>query len=201
MTGYDLTSLFTGSEGTLGVVTQALFRLIPMPKRRGTLQAMFRTLDDGCRTIHTMLQSGVVPAAAEIMDRTCLEVVARHRKTDLDPEAGACIVIEIDGDDDAALEAQAEPYREGGKGVRRHDLPHGPVTAGVGRHLGRPAGDQLRRGRPRAQPHRRRHLGSPRRLPGGGAPHPGDLREARVHRSPFTATPATATSTPPSSAT
>ena len=78
VTGYDLTSLFTGSEGTLGVVTRALFRLIPMPKRRGTLEVMFRTLDDGCRTIHTMLQEGVVPAAAEIMDRTCLEVVPRR---------------------------------------------------------------------------------------------------------------------------
>ena len=108
VTGYDLTSLFTGSEGTLGVITQALFRLIPMPKRRGTLEVMFRTLDDGCRTIYTMLQSGVVPAAAEIMDRTCLEVVAHHRKTDLDPEVGACIVIEIDGDDDAALDTQAK---------------------------------------------------------------------------------------------
>jgi len=59
-----------------------------------------------------MLQSGVVPAAAEIMDRTCLEVVARHRKTDLDPEVGACIIIEIDGDDDAALEIQARRIEE-----------------------------------------------------------------------------------------
>jgi len=108
VTGYDLTSLFTGSEGTLGIITRALFRLIPMPKRHGTLQVMFRNLDDGCRTIHTMLLSGIVPAAAEIMDRTCLEVVARHRKTELDPEVGACIIIEIDGDDDASLEIQAK---------------------------------------------------------------------------------------------
>ena len=76
---------------------------------------MFRTLDDGCRTIHTMLQSGIVPAAAEIMDRTCLEVVARHRKTDLDPEVDACIIIEIDGDDDAALETQAKRIEEAAK--------------------------------------------------------------------------------------
>ncbi len=108
VTGYDLTSLFTGSEGTLGVVTQALFRLIPMPKRRGTLQVMFRTLDDGCRTVHTVLQAGVLPAAAEIMDRTCLEVVARHRKTEIDPEVGASVIIEIDGEDDAALETQTK---------------------------------------------------------------------------------------------
>lgn len=115
VTGYDLTSLFTGSEGTLGVVTRALFRLIPMPKRRGTLQVMFGTLDDGCRTIHTMLQSGVVPAAAEIMDRTCLEVVARHGKTEVDPAVGACIIIEIDGDDDLSLETQAGHIEEAAK--------------------------------------------------------------------------------------
>ena len=48
VTGYDLTSLFTGSEGTLGIITKVLVRLIPMPKKRGTLQVMFRTLDDGC---------------------------------------------------------------------------------------------------------------------------------------------------------
>ena len=94
-----------------------------MPKQRGTLQVMFRTLDDGCRTIHTMLQSGVVPAAAEIMDRICLEVVAHHRKTDLDPEVGACIIIEIDGDDDAALANPGQTYRGSGKGVRRHRIP------------------------------------------------------------------------------
>ena len=115
VTGYDLTSLFTGSEGTLGIVTKVLLRLIPMPKRRGTLQVMFRTLDDGCRTIHTMLQSGIVPSAAEIMDRICLEVVARYNNRDPDPEVGACIVIEIDGDDDAALETQANRINEAAK--------------------------------------------------------------------------------------
>jgi glycolate oxidase len=108
VTGYDLKSLFTGSEGTLGVITRVLLRLIPMPKKRGTIQIMFRTLDDGCATIHRMLQAGVVPAAAEIMDRFCLEAVARHSKTDIDPAIGACIVIEIDGDSDAVLETQAE---------------------------------------------------------------------------------------------
>jgi glycolate oxidase len=115
VTGYDLTSLFTGSEGTLGVVTQALLRLIPMPKQRATLQAMFDTLDDGCRTILAMLQSGVVPAAAEIMDRTCLEVVALHQKTALDPKVGACVIIEIDGEDDAAIAGQAKRIEDTAK--------------------------------------------------------------------------------------
>jgi glycolate oxidase len=115
VTGYDMTSLFVGSEGTLGVITKVLFRLIAMPKRRGTLQVMFRTLDEGCRMVRKMLQSGIVPAAAEIMDRTCLEIVSRHRKTDLAPEVGACIIIEIDGDDDTVLKTQADRIEETAK--------------------------------------------------------------------------------------
>jgi glycolate oxidase len=108
VTGYNLTSLFTGSEGTLCIITKVLLRVIPMPKKRGTLQLMFRSLDDGCATIHKMLQSGIVPAAAEIMDKFCLDAVARHRKMNLDPAIGACIIIEIDGEDDDALDTQAK---------------------------------------------------------------------------------------------
>jgi glycolate oxidase len=106
VTGYDLKRLFTGSEGTLGIITQALLRLIPMPKQRGTLQITFGSLDDGCATVHRMLQAGIVPAAAEIMDRLCLEAVAKYSKTDLDPAVEACLIIEIDGEDEAELETQ-----------------------------------------------------------------------------------------------
>lgn len=108
VTGYDLTSLFVGSEGTLGIVTQVLFRVIPMPKKRGTLQVMFPSLDDGCEMIYRMLQSGIVPAAAEVMDKICLDTVAKHRKMQLNPAIGTCLVIEIDGDDDEALASQAK---------------------------------------------------------------------------------------------
>jgi glycolate oxidase len=108
VTGYNLTSLFTGSEGTLGIITKVLLRLIPMPKKRGTLQLMFSTLNDGCTTIHHILREGLRPAAAEIMDRFCLEAVAKHRKTEHDPAIGACIVMEIDGEDDEDLAVQAK---------------------------------------------------------------------------------------------
>ncbi len=106
VTGYDLTSLFVGSEGTLGVITNVLLRLISMPKKRGTLQIMFRSLDDGCRMIHDMLQDGIVPAASEIMDDICLGVAARRRNIDLPDGAKSAVIIEIDGEDESSLESQ-----------------------------------------------------------------------------------------------
>lgn len=112
VTGYNLTQLFVGSEGTLGVVTKILLRLIPMPKARNTMQLMFPTLDGACDTIHSMLQSGVIPAAAELMDNTSIQAVARHRKLDIDPAIAACIILEIDGEDAAALEKQTEKIQE-----------------------------------------------------------------------------------------
>ena len=107
VTGYNLTGLFTGSEGTLGIITKVLLKLIPMPKVRNTLQLMFPSLDDACATIHRMLQSGVVPSSAELMDKISIQAVARHRKLDIDPAIEACIVVEIDGEDEAALAKQA----------------------------------------------------------------------------------------------
>lgn len=106
VTGYDLKSLFTGSEGTLGVITTVLLKLIAMPKRRGTIRIMFRSLTDGCTMIGKMLHSGIVPSAAEIMDKVCLKAVARHRNIDFGPDSEACIVIEIDGDQDDTLATQ-----------------------------------------------------------------------------------------------
>lgn len=108
VTGYNLTQLFTGSEGTLCIITKVLLKLIPLPKQRGTIQIMFRSLDDGCETIRKMLQDNTVPAASEVMDITSLAVVARQRKMELDPAIGACVIIEIDGDDQAALDSQAK---------------------------------------------------------------------------------------------
>ena len=201
VTGYNLTSLFTGSEGTLGIITKVLVRVIPMPKKRGTLQLMFRTLDDGCTAVHRMLQSGLVPAAAEVMDRFCLEAVAKHRKTQHDPAIGACIVIEIDGDDDEALAACRrsgwKPWR--GSAVSTSSvLPsrsRSPMTSGPsGGASVPPSPASCRTGSARTSRSRGTH--SPRRC-AGSRPSP----RSTGSPSPSTATPATATSTPPSSAT
>lgn len=112
VTGYDLKSLFVGSEGTLGIITRILLRLIPMPKMRRTIQVMFKSLDDGCTTVHGMLRQGIVPSAAEIMDRFSLEAAARYFGLSFAPEIQACLVIEIDGETDAELADQAARIEE-----------------------------------------------------------------------------------------
>jgi glycolate oxidase len=106
VTGYDLTSLFTGSEGTLGVITRILLRLIPLPKARGVARIMFASMEDGCALVQRMLQQDIVPSVAEIMDEVSLQAVARQSRMELPAGAQACVLIEVDGEDAASLEAQ-----------------------------------------------------------------------------------------------
>jgi len=110
--GYDLKALFTGSEGTLGVITEALLRLIAKPKFARTALVEFVRLDDASRTVNVILQAGVVPATLELMDETaiaCIEA-ALHLGLPLDVEA--ILLIEADGSDEAAVLREMEAVTE-----------------------------------------------------------------------------------------
>ncbi|HSQ17812.1 MAG TPA: FAD-binding protein, partial [Anaerolineales bacterium] len=72
VTGYDLNGLFTGSEGTLGVVSEVLLRLIAKPRYAKTALAEFATLDGASRTVNAILSAGIVPASLELMDQTAI---------------------------------------------------------------------------------------------------------------------------------
>jgi glycolate oxidase len=116
--GYDLTSLFVGSEGTLGVITQALLRLTAKPQFVRTALAEFPSLDDASRTVNAVLSAGIVPATLELMDETataCIEE-AMHLGLPLDVEA--MLIVETDGSDEEAvvreIEAAARICRENG---------------------------------------------------------------------------------------
>ena len=82
-----------------------------MPKARTVARILFASLDDGCATVQRLLQEGMVPSIAEIMDHICLEAVARHRRLDLPEAARACVLIEVDGEDATALAAQTARIR------------------------------------------------------------------------------------------
>lgn len=97
VTGYDLTRLIIGSEGTLGVVTQATLRLVPKPEAVRTIMAVYPRLDDAAETNAAIVARGVTPATLEIMDQLALRTVEEYLRIGLPVEAEAVLIIEVDG--------------------------------------------------------------------------------------------------------
>ncbi len=97
VTGYNLTSLIVGSEGTLGVVTEITLKLIPKPKSRVSLLAVFDDLGDSGRAISGILSSGIMPSAMEIIDKYCINAVENYNPAGYPTDAAAILLIELDG--------------------------------------------------------------------------------------------------------
>jgi glycolate oxidase len=106
--GYDLNALFTGSEGTLGVITEALLRLTAKPKFARTALVEFPSLDDASRTVNTILRAGIVPAALELMDETAIACIEEAMHLGLPLDVEAVLLIESDGSDEAVLLQESE---------------------------------------------------------------------------------------------
>ena len=97
VTAYDMVRLFTGSEGTLGIITEIILRLIPAPEVRETMLAAFGDLASAGRSITGIIRSKVIPATMEIMDRVTIETVEAHARIGLPTEAEAVLLVEVDG--------------------------------------------------------------------------------------------------------
>ncbi len=97
VTGYNLTKLIVGSEGTLGVVTEITLRLVPKPKKNVSLMAVFDNLVDSGKSISSILSSGILPAAMEIMDQACIQAVENYKPSGYPTDAAAIVLIELDG--------------------------------------------------------------------------------------------------------
>ncbi len=96
VSGYDLTRLFVGSEGTLGVVTEIILKINPKPTATSTALATFDSLEDAGRAINQIMHSGIVPSALEILGRDTLAAI--NQNTDLNlPEVDAMLLAETDG--------------------------------------------------------------------------------------------------------
>jgi glycolate oxidase len=106
--GYDLTALFTGSEGTLCVITEALLRLLARPKYARTALVDFSSLDDACRTVNAILTSGIVPATLELMDETAIACIEEAMHLGLSLDVEAVLLIETDGSDEATVLREIE---------------------------------------------------------------------------------------------
>jgi glycolate oxidase len=99
--GYNLTQLMIGSEGTLAVVTKIVVKLIPAKSQSVVMMGSFAANEDACTAVSAIFRAGVTPSALEFMERKGVEWVMEHDdiKFDLKPEVKALLMIEFDGDD------------------------------------------------------------------------------------------------------
>ncbi len=118
VTGYALSQLFTGSEGTLGVITEVLLRLLTKPLFTRTAMAVFPRLDDASRAVNKVLATGVLPATLEMMDDTTIHTIEEHMHLGLPLDVEAILIVETDGKDEALvvgeIEAIAHTCRQSG---------------------------------------------------------------------------------------
>ncbi len=95
--GYDLTSLFIGSEGTLGVVTEIIVKLLPKPAGRATVMGVFDEIDQACDAVNRVITSGVLPLTTEIMDGDCIKAVQSQTDYGLPSDVDAILLIDVEG--------------------------------------------------------------------------------------------------------
>ena len=98
VTGYDMTKLITGSEGTLGVITKIIVRLLPLPEAKKTMLAVFARIEDACETVSEIISSGIIPTTLELLDNIYIRNIEEYAKVGLPVDADAVLLIEVDGD-------------------------------------------------------------------------------------------------------
>ncbi len=113
VTGYNLTQLIIGSEGTLAVITKIFFRLLPLPRHRMMLLVPFPDLESSARAVPAIMHAGIIPSVLEFMERDAIEITERHLGAAF-PNSGAAahLMLELDGGDEAVIQRDAERVAE-----------------------------------------------------------------------------------------
>lgn len=107
VTGYNLTQLFIGSEGTLGIVTEAVLKLIPKPEHSNVLLAYFDRLDDAVNAVSSIINNHLTPSVVDLLDKKTLQTIEQFLPSGLLCDKEAVLLIEVDGDA-ASVEHQQE---------------------------------------------------------------------------------------------
>jgi len=121
VSGYDLTRLFVGSEGTLGIVSEITLKINPRPTACKTALASFTTLVDAGKSVTRIMHSGIIPSVLEILDENTIRVLREHGGMDL-PEVEALILVETDGYTDAEADFQMNRVVEAFKAQGATDI-------------------------------------------------------------------------------
>lgn len=109
--GYDMTRLLCGSEGTLGVITKIIFKLLPLPEAKKTMLTIFDSIDGAARAVSTIIGAKIIPTTLEFMDYATLQCVEKRFNLGIPAEGRAVLLIEVDGDRDL-IEKQAARIHE-----------------------------------------------------------------------------------------
>lgn len=109
--GYDLTGLLVGSEGTLGLVTKMILKIVRAPEKVKTLLAVFDAIEDASNTVSAIIAEGILPATLEMMDNVVMQAVEASVQAGYPLDAAAVLIIELDGMEDG-MERQAEKILE-----------------------------------------------------------------------------------------
>lgn len=105
-TGYNLTQLMVGSEGTLGIITKATLKLIPLPKINKLILVPFKSALDACAAVSTIFKAGIVPSAMEFMERFAVDWTIKHideAHLSMKDNVEALLLIEVDGNNEELL--------------------------------------------------------------------------------------------------
>src|ERR671928_110321 len=95
--GFELTGLICGSEGMLGIITEATLKLLPLPAATRTVRATFKTMTEACACVPRFNRARVVPVAIEVLDRNAIRAVESEFAFGLDKDAGALLLVAVDG--------------------------------------------------------------------------------------------------------
>lgn len=105
VSGLDITRLFVGSEGVLGVITEIILKIDPRPLATSTAMAFFENLGDAGRAVAGIMKSGAMPSVLEVVDRNCIRAINQNTQMEL-PEVAAILLAETDGSTHSETEAQ-----------------------------------------------------------------------------------------------
>jgi glycolate oxidase len=112
VTAYDFSSLFVGSEGTLGIIVEITCKLVPAPKYRRTMLATFQNVEEAGNTVAGIIKTHVIPATLEIMDKVTITAVENFVQIGLPTDAEALLLIEVDGMAEVLVEKECEAVME-----------------------------------------------------------------------------------------